>query len=127
MDFVRLIVELQRRCGCRSQHEIRLGHGDRQVQRGLVPRSVCDRGEIIGTGISILTATILVLERQLERLRQIEPGECPIERRRSSGTERGSSRGRREIELEQRHERRHLVPPAAQRHGILPFPLYDPF
>src|SRR6267378_689563 len=72
MNLVRLVVELQRRGGRRSQHEIRLGHHDGEVERGLVPRGVRQRGKIFGTGIRVLATPILILQAQLEGLRRVE-------------------------------------------------------
>src|SRR5438034_5178212 len=80
MDLIRLIIESQRRRRRGSQDEVRLRHVDRQIQRRFVPRGVRDGGEVIKPGIRIFAATILILESQLERFRQVEALQCSIER-----------------------------------------------
>ena len=127
MDLIRLIIESQRRRRRRSQDEVRLRHVDRQIQRRFVPRGVRDGGEVIKPGIRIFAATILILESQLERFRQVEALQCSIERRRPSNTERRSGGRSGGVDLEERHERRRLLPPSAQHEGILALALDDPF
>src|SRR5947207_4692506 len=73
-----------------------------------------DRREIVRTGIGILAPTILVLESQAERLREVESVERAVQGRWGPDAKRRRAHWGWRINLEQRHEGRHGVPLAAQ-------------
>ena len=86
-----------------------------------------DRREIVRTGIGILAPTILVLESQAERLREVESVERAVQGRWGPDAKRRRAHWGWRINLEQRHERRHGVPLAAQGDRRLSVTLDDPF
>src|SRR5947208_16812717 len=86
-----------------------------------------DRREIVRTGIGILAPTILVLESQAERLREVESVERAVQGRWGPDAKRRRAHWGWRINLEQRHERRHVVPLAAQGVRRLSGTLYYPF
>src|SRR5438094_8683510 len=86
-----------------------------------------DRREIVRTGIGILAPTILVLESQAERLREVESVEGAVQGRWGPDAKRRRTHWGWRINLEQRHERRHGVALAAQGDRRLSVTLDDPF
>src|SRR6266849_9149360 len=115
MNVVCFVVELERCCSRGAQYNVGLGDLDGEIQRRLVPGGMSDCRKIFGTRISVLAPAILILEPQLERLRQIESIERAVEARRAADPKRRSRNGCRRIDLEQRRERRRCLPLTAQR------------
>src|SRR5436309_7448296 len=106
MDIIGLVVESQRWCAARAETQLGFYDLDRQVESVVVPGGVGYGGEVVGARVRLFAATILILEREAERLARVETVERSVERRRDGHPERGSHGGRRLVELEQRLERR---------------------
>src|SRR5256885_1347732 len=72
MDVVGLVVEPQRRRLRRAEAEVGLRDVDRQVESVVVPRGVGDGGEVLGTGVRLFAAAVLVLQLEPERLARVQ-------------------------------------------------------
>src|SRR2546429_7619622 len=111
MDIIGLVVESLRWCAARPETQLGFHDLDRQVESVVVPGGVGHGGEVVGARVRLFAATILILEREAERLARVEPVERSVERRRDGHAERRPHGGRRLVELEQR------LPPGARPAG----------
>src|SRR6266516_4469904 len=100
-DVVRLVIEPQRRRSGGAEAQVGLRHLDREVERLVIPTDVSDRGKVLGPGVRLLAAAILVLELESQRLAGIESVARAVECRRPIDAQRRRDRRFGGIELDQ--------------------------
>src|SRR3989441_10969268 len=113
VHVVGVVIEPQGGRVGRTEAYIGLRHLHGEVERVVVPRGERGGREVLRPGVRLLTAAVLVLEVEAERLARVEPGDRAVDRRRLAHAPRPADCPSRPVGLEQRHERRLRGPPGA--------------
>src|SRR3989449_1493269 len=88
VQVVGVVIEPQGGRVGRTEAYIGLRHLHGEVERVVVPRGERGGSEVLRPGVRLLTAAVLVLEVEAERLARVEPGDRAVERRRLAHAER---------------------------------------
>src|SRR2546425_157211 len=107
VHVVGLVIEPQGWRVGRTEAHIGLRHLHGEVERVVVPRGERGGREVLRPGVRLLTAAVLVLEVEAERLARVEPGDRAVDRRRLAHAQRRADCPSRPVELEQRRSEEH--------------------
>src|SRR3989475_12701874 len=99
VHVVGVVIEPQGGRVGRTEAYIGLRHLHGEVERVVVPRGERGGREVLRPGVRLLTAAVLVLEVEAERLAPVEPRDRAVERRRLAPPGRPAARPRRPVQL----------------------------
>src|SRR5215217_6294757 len=118
VNFIRLVVQPERRrCGIPND-QLGFGHFDRHMQSRITPVHVSASRKFFRACIGLFTATVLVLVVELERLAGIEPLQAPVQYR-CLGDLRGHRPGHQWTILHQRLKRSRRLAGASEPDRLL--------